>query len=82
MILGGNFCNHPAKKDLRINNIWKIAIGQDDGYTTGCLRNYLYFKKSYKLLAIDLSKQQKLDAAAKAIHQINFTGNLERDRSR
>ena len=30
MILGGNFSNHPAKKDLRINNIWKIAIGQDD----------------------------------------------------
>ena len=36
-------------------------------------------KKYYKLIAIDLSKQQKLDADPKAIQQINFTGNLERN---
>ena len=30
-------------------------------------------------MAIDLSKQQALDADPRAIHQINFTGNLERD---
>ena len=36
------------------------------------------FKKKYKLIAIDLSKQQKLDADLKAIQQINFTGNLDR----
>ena len=41
-------------------------------------RIYL-FKECYKLIAIDLSKQQKLDADPKAIQQINFTGNLERD---
>ena len=35
-------------------------------------------KKYYKLIAIDLSKQQKLDADPKAIQQINFTGNLTR----
>ena len=35
-------------------------------------------KKYYKLIAIDLSKQQKLDADPKAIQQINFTGNLDR----
>ena len=28
---------------------------------------------------IDLSKQQALDADPKAVQQINFTGNLERD---
>ena len=36
-----------------------------------------YFKK-YELIAIDLSKQQKLDADPKAIQRINFTGNLTR----
>ena len=37
-----------------------------------------YFKTYYKLIAIDLSKQQKLNAVPKAIQQINFTGNLDR----
>ena len=31
------------------------------------------------MIAIDLSKQQVLDANPKATQQINFTGNLERD---
>ena len=39
---------------------------------------YPYFKKYYKLIAIYLSKQQKLDADPKAIQQIIFTGNLTR----
>ena len=30
------------------------------------------------MIAIDLSKQQALDADPKAIQQINFTGNLDR----
>ena len=34
-------------------------------------------KKYYKMIAIDMSKQQALDAKPKAIQQINFTGNLE-----
>ena len=29
------------------------------------------------MIAIDLSKQQALDADSKATQQINFTGNLE-----
>ena len=29
------------------------------------------------MIAIDLSKQQALDADSKALQQINFTGNLE-----
>ena len=47
-------------------------------YTIGCLPDYNYFKEHYMLIAIDLSKQQKLDADPKAIQQINFTGNLTR----
>ena len=39
---------------------------------------YPCFKNYYKLITIDLSKQQKLDVDPKAIQQINFTGNLDR----
>ena len=45
---------------------------------TGCLLDYTYFKKYYKLIAKDLSKQQKLDADPKALKQINFTENLDK----
>ena len=40
--------------------------------------DYAYFKKYSKIIAIDLSKQQALDANPKAIEQINFTANLNR----
>ena len=36
-------------------------------------------QRNYKLIAIDLSKQQALDADPRAIQQINFTDNLERE---
>ena len=55
----------------------KIATGQGDDYATGCLLDYPYFKKCYKLIAIDLSKQQGLDVDHKSIQQLNFTGNLD-----
>ena len=45
---------------------------------TDCLLDYTYFKKYYKMIAIDLSKQEALDADPKAIKQINFTVNLDR----
>ena len=51
--------------------------GQSNDYTIGCLLDYPYFKKYYKLIAIDLSKQRKLNADPKPIQQINFTGNLD-----
>ena len=63
---------------MTYENIRKVATGQGDHYTTGCLSNYTCFKKYYKMIAIDLSKQQALDADPKAIQQINFTGNLDR----
>ena len=40
--------------------------------------HYNYFKTYYKMIAIDLSKQEALDADPKAMQQINYTGNLER----
>ena len=60
-------------------NIRKITIGQEDNYATGCLLDYAYFKKYYKMIAVDLSKQQALDSDPKAIQQINFTANLDRE---
>ena len=64
-------------KLMMYNNIQKFATGQEDHCTTGCLLDYDYFKNHYKMMAIDLSKQQALDSDPKAIQQINFTGNLD-----
>ena len=60
-------------------NTIKITISQGDDYTTGCLLDYSYFKKYYKMTAIDLSKPKALDADPKATQQINFTANLDRE---
>ena len=69
----------PIKNSLKTyDNIRKIETGQGVDCITWCLLDYLYFKNYYKLIAIDLSKQQKLDADPKTIQQINFTGNLTR----
>ena len=79
MIDGKNFFVQPVKNNkVTYENIRKIATGQGDNYTTGCLLDYTYLKKYYKMIAIDLSKQQVLDADPKAIQQINFTANLDR----
>ena len=43
------------------------------------LLNYSYFNNYYKMIAIDLSKQQVFDVDPRAIQQINFTANLYRD---
>ena len=40
--------------------------------------DYPYFRDSYTRIAVDLSKQQALDADPRAYQQINFTANLER----
>ena len=79
MIDGKNFFDQPVKNDkVTYENIRKIATGQGDDYTTGCLLDYIYFKKYYKMIAVDLSKKHALDADPKAIQQINFTANLDR----
>ena len=78
MINGRNFVDQSIKNGkITHDTIRKIATCQGDDYTTGCLLDL--FKEHYKLVAIDLNKQQKLDADPKAIQQVNFTGNLERD---
>ena len=56
----------------KLNKNYKLKKKGDD-YTTGCLLDYIYFKNYYKIIAIDLSKQQALDP-----QQTNFTANLDR----
>ena len=41
------------------------------------MSDYNYFKDSYNMIAIDLSKQQALDADPKVIQQIKYTGTLD-----
>ena len=79
MINGENFFDKPIKNNkVTYENIRKVAKGQGDDYTTSCLLDYSYFADTYKMIAVDLSKQQALDADRKAIQQINFTANLDR----
>ena len=54
-----------------------IDISRNNEYTTGNLLDYDYFEKYYKLIAIDLSKQQVLQENEDLIQQINFIGRLK-----
>ena len=61
MIDGRNLFDQPIKNYLKTSdNIGMIATAQGDDYTNGCFLQYIYFKKHYKLISIDLNKQQKL----------------------
>ena len=76
MIDGKTVFDKPIK--ITYENIRKIATSQGDDYTTSCLLDYIYVKDYYRMIAIDLRKQQTLDADPRAIKQINFTENLDR----
>ena len=71
MVDGKNFF---VRSDIvSYDNIRNIATGQGDKYTNSYLLDYNYFNKQYKITAIDLSKQQALDADLTVMQQINFT---------
>ena len=79
MIVGKSVFDQPINNDFETNeNIRKIDTGQGDDYTTNCLFDYPYFKEKHKMIVMDLSKQQALDADPRALQQINFTANLDR----
>ena len=74
-----NFFDQPINSMSKTyENIRKIATGKGDDYTTGCLLDYPYFKENYKMIAIDLGRQNQLAADPSAIQQIKFTANLDR----
>ena len=80
MIDGQNFFDQSVKNNLiTYNNIQNIATGQGDDYTSGFLLDHNYFNNCYKMIALDVSKQQALDPDPKVIHQINFTAKLDRE---
>ena len=75
---GRNFYDRPINNSIKqYDEVRKISTGQGDDYTTGCLLDYSYFKKNYRLIAADLSKQKALDADSRAIQQIIFTGKIK-----
>ena len=77
-IVGRNFYGQPINDSIKqYYKIRKISTGQGDDYTTGCLLDFAYFEKNYRIIAADLSKQKALDAASKAIQQIIFTGKIK-----
>ena len=51
-----NFFDQPIKNNkITYDNIRKIATGQGDDYTTGCLLDYPYFTDTYKMIAVDFT---------------------------
>ena len=73
MIDEKNFSDQPVENGIRTyNNNLKIRTSQGDNYATSCLLDYLYFKEHYKMIAIDLSKQQALDADATQCNSVNI----------
>ena len=75
---GRNFYDQSINDSIKqYNEIRKISTGQGDDYTTGCLLDFAYFEKNYRLIAVDLSKQKALDADSRAIQQIIFTGKIK-----
>lgn len=75
MIEGQKLNDQPVKSNQRtFDHFWKFTSGQGDDYTTYCLIDYVYFKIYYKMMAIDLRKQQSLGVDPKEIPQISFTG--------
>ena len=74
------FMNLPINDLIKqYNEIRKIPTGQGDDYTTGCLLDFAYFKKNYRIIAVDLSKQKALDADPRVIQQIIFTGKASQN---
>ena len=79
MINGENFFDQPIKENkVTYENIRKVAMGKGDNYTTGCLLDYLHSRDNYKMIAVDLSRQEALDPDPGKIQQINFAAKLDR----
>ena len=73
IIDGRNFYDNPIESDIeKYRELKKVMIGKGEDYTALSLLDYNYFKKHYKLVAVDLSKQKELDADPRAIQQIEL----------
>ena len=80
IIDGRNFYDNPIESDIeKYRELKKVMIGKGEDYTTGSLLDSNYFKKHFKLVAVDLSKQKELDTDPRAIQQIEFKYILQTD---
>ena len=73
LIDGKSFFDLPVKNEEEAYEKI-IEMSRNNDYTTGNLLDFAYFKKNYRLIAADLSRQTKL----KDPQQINFIGKLEK----
>ena len=81
MIDGKSFFDQPINSNLKTYDvIRKIATGQGDDYTTGRLSDYSYFNNYYKMITIDLNKQQVFHfwCRSKSNSKNHFMANLDR----
>ena len=73
LIDGRNFYDQPINDKIKLHDeSRKVSTGYGDDYTTGCLLDYAYFEDDYRLIAVDLSKQNALDADLRAIQKTLF----------
>ena len=71
LVDGKSFFDLPVKNDEEAYGKI-IDMSNNSDYTTGNLLDYGYYKKHYRLIAIDLNKQTKI----KDPQQINFVAKL------
>ena len=80
VINGRSFYDNPISSEIeQYDELRKVTLGKGDDYTTGCLLDFDYFKKHYKIIAVDLSKQKELDADPRAMQKIEFIGKLQQN---
>ena len=72
LIYGKSLFDLPVKNEEEAHKKI-IEISRNNGYTTGNLLDFTYFKENYRLIATDLSKQNNL----KDLQQVSFIGKLE-----
>ena len=71
LIVGKRFFDLPVTNEEETHKKI-IEMSNNNDYTTGNLLDFLYFRKNYRLIAIDLCKQTKL----KDPQQISIIGKL------
>ena len=58
----------------RYEEIRKLTTGQAEDYTPGSLLDYDYIKCHYRLISVDLSRQNELDSDPNEIQEIEIAG--------
>ena len=78
IIDGKSFFDQPVKNEEEVYEKI-IETARNNEYNTGNLLDYDYFKKCYRLIVVDLSKQHELEENKIVRQQINFIGKLQKE---